>query len=343
MEFRLHSPYQPTGDQPQAIEQLVAGPAQGGERHQVLLGATGTGKTFTMANVIGAGPAPDAGHRAQQDAGRAALRRVPGVLPRQRGRVLRLLLRLLPARGLRPAHDLYIEKETRDQRGDRPAAPGGDTVAALAARRAHRRLGLVHLRPGHPGRLRQGGDQRSKRGEACAARSAAAPAGGDPLRAQRPRARAAARSACAATRWRSCRPTARPAYRVEFFGDEVERIDRDRPADRRDPGRAASRSRSTRPSTSSPPEEKLRRGDRGHRGRAGGAAQLFQGAGQAAGGAAPRAAHALRPGDAARGGLLHRHRELLAPPRPPRRRARRPGRCWTTSRRTTCWSSTRAT
>jgi excinuclease ABC subunit B len=51
MEFRLQSPYQPTGDQPQAIESLVAG-LQAGEKHQVLLGATGTGKTFTIANVV---------------------------------------------------------------------------------------------------------------------------------------------------------------------------------------------------------------------------------------------------------------------------------------------------
>ena len=51
MEFKLHSPYQPTGDQPDAIEQLVKG-VESGMAHQVLLGATGTGKTFTIANVI---------------------------------------------------------------------------------------------------------------------------------------------------------------------------------------------------------------------------------------------------------------------------------------------------
>lgn len=51
MEFKLHAPYQPTGDQPDAIEQLVAG-VEKGQRHQVLLGATGTGKTFTIANLI---------------------------------------------------------------------------------------------------------------------------------------------------------------------------------------------------------------------------------------------------------------------------------------------------
>ncbi len=51
MKFKLHSEFQPTGDQPQAIEQLVEG-FQKGNQFQTLLGVTGSGKTFTMANVI---------------------------------------------------------------------------------------------------------------------------------------------------------------------------------------------------------------------------------------------------------------------------------------------------
>jgi len=51
MEFKLHSEYEPTGDQPQAIEKLVAG-FKAGKKAQTLLGVTGSGKTFTMANVI---------------------------------------------------------------------------------------------------------------------------------------------------------------------------------------------------------------------------------------------------------------------------------------------------
>jgi excinuclease ABC subunit B len=51
MDFKLTSAYQPTGDQPEAIRQLTKG-VEEGELHQTLLGVTGSGKTFTMANVI---------------------------------------------------------------------------------------------------------------------------------------------------------------------------------------------------------------------------------------------------------------------------------------------------
>jgi excinuclease ABC subunit B len=51
MDFKLNAPFQPTGDQPEAIRQLVDG-IQRGLQHQVLLGATGTGKTYTIASVI---------------------------------------------------------------------------------------------------------------------------------------------------------------------------------------------------------------------------------------------------------------------------------------------------
>jgi len=51
MSFQLTAPFQPAGDQPQAIDALVEG-LDGGKKHQVLMGVTGSGKTFTMANVI---------------------------------------------------------------------------------------------------------------------------------------------------------------------------------------------------------------------------------------------------------------------------------------------------
>ena len=51
MDFKLNSPYKPTGDQPEAIEALVNGFKEGNQ-FQTLFGVTGSGKTFTMANII---------------------------------------------------------------------------------------------------------------------------------------------------------------------------------------------------------------------------------------------------------------------------------------------------
>src|SRR5579862_8203619 len=51
MEFKVHSTYSPAGDQPEAISQLTQGLLEG-EKYQTLLGVTGSGKTFTVANVI---------------------------------------------------------------------------------------------------------------------------------------------------------------------------------------------------------------------------------------------------------------------------------------------------
>lgn len=49
--FKIHSEYKPTGDQPEAIEYLSKG-IEEGKKFQTLLGVTGSGKTFTMANII---------------------------------------------------------------------------------------------------------------------------------------------------------------------------------------------------------------------------------------------------------------------------------------------------
>jgi len=50
-DFQIESSYKPSGDQPEAIKQLIAG-INAGNKHQVLLGVTGSGKTFTISNVI---------------------------------------------------------------------------------------------------------------------------------------------------------------------------------------------------------------------------------------------------------------------------------------------------
>ena len=59
-QFHLQAPFQPTGDQPQAIEALVQG-IEEGDSAQTLLGVTGSGKTFTMANITVQPPHADSG------------------------------------------------------------------------------------------------------------------------------------------------------------------------------------------------------------------------------------------------------------------------------------------
>jgi hypothetical protein len=78
-------------------------PRPGGERNQVLLGATGTGKTFTMAEDHRGDPAPGDHPRPEQDARGTALRRVQGLLPGQRGRVLRPITTTISPRPTCPA------------------------------------------------------------------------------------------------------------------------------------------------------------------------------------------------------------------------------------------------
>ena len=94
-EFKLKAPYKPTGDQPQAIAELVKGFKEGNQC-QTLLGVTGSGKTFTMANVIQQLQKPTLviAHN------KTLAAQLYGEFKRRR--VLCLLLRLLPAGSLRP-------------------------------------------------------------------------------------------------------------------------------------------------------------------------------------------------------------------------------------------------
>ena len=258
----------------------------------MLLGVTGSGKTFTMAKVIEATQRPALILAPEQDARRPALWRVQELLPRQRGRVFRLLLRLLPAGGLRPAHRHLHREGILDQRADRPHAPLGDARAARARRRHHRRLGLVHLRH-RLGRDLHGDDRsRSTVGERIDQRAADRRPGRAAVPAQRRRLRSAAPSACAATRSRCSRPISRTAPGAStLFGDEVESIREFDPLTGAEDRPTWTTSRSTPTRTTS------RRGRRcsrrqGHQGGAEAAAGRAARRRPAAGGAAAGAAHA---------------------------------------------------
>jgi excinuclease ABC subunit B len=110
MDFKLVSPYKPQGDQRQAIESLVRGLADR-EQHQVLLGVTGSGKTYTMAKVIEAAQSPFDRDGAQQNACRSALPRIQEFLPHNAVEYFVSYYDYYQPEAYVPAADLYIEKE----------------------------------------------------------------------------------------------------------------------------------------------------------------------------------------------------------------------------------------
>ena len=89
--FKLHSEYKPTGDQPHAIKELVDGFKEGNQ-FQTLLGVTGSGKTFTMANVIQALNKPTLIIAHNKTLAGAALRGDEGIFSRECGGIFCLLL-----------------------------------------------------------------------------------------------------------------------------------------------------------------------------------------------------------------------------------------------------------
>jgi len=94
--FELFQPYPPAGDQPTAIATLVEG-VQDGEVFQTLLGVTGSGKTFTMANVIAQLGRPAIVFAPNKTLAAQLYSEFREFFSEERGRVFRQLLRLLPA------------------------------------------------------------------------------------------------------------------------------------------------------------------------------------------------------------------------------------------------------
>ena len=131
--FQVVSEFEPAGDQPQAIAQPGRGhragrPLPDAARHHRLRQE----RHHRLDHRAGA--EADARPRAQQEPGRPAGQRVPRVLPPQPGRVLRQLLRLLPARGVHPVERHLHREGQLDQRRDRPAAPLAPPPALLTRR-----------------------------------------------------------------------------------------------------------------------------------------------------------------------------------------------------------------
>jgi excinuclease ABC subunit B len=109
MNFQVVSDYQPKGDQPQAIEKLTQGIIDG-EQFQTLLGVTGSGKTFTVANVIEEVQRPTL-VLAHNKTLAAQLYSIQTILSKQCGGIFCFLLRLLSTRSLHACYRSFIEKD----------------------------------------------------------------------------------------------------------------------------------------------------------------------------------------------------------------------------------------
>jgi len=110
-DFKLRALYQPTGDQPEAIESLVAGLRQG-YKHQVLLGATGTGKTFAIANVIDRLQRPTLILAHNKTLGAQLYAEFKDFFPDNAVEYFVSYYDYYQPEAYVPKHDLYIEKET---------------------------------------------------------------------------------------------------------------------------------------------------------------------------------------------------------------------------------------
>jgi excinuclease ABC subunit B len=109
--FELESPFKPTGDQPDAIAKLVTG-VQSGQKQQVLLGATGTGKTFTIANIIAQTQRPALIMSHNKTLAAQLYAEFKDFFPRNAVEYFVSYYDYYQPEAYVPRHDLYIEKET---------------------------------------------------------------------------------------------------------------------------------------------------------------------------------------------------------------------------------------
>ncbi len=112
MEFDLHSKYQPAGDQPKAIEELVSN-IKAGNHQQVLLGATGTGKTFTMANVIAQNKKPTLVLAHNKTLASQLYGELKEFFPNNRVEYFVSYFDYYQPEAYLPGNDLYIEKDSK--------------------------------------------------------------------------------------------------------------------------------------------------------------------------------------------------------------------------------------
>ena len=124
--FILHSEYQPTGDQPEAIDALVQG-VENGLSEQTLLGVTGSGKTYTMAQVIQRVQKPTLVLAHNKTLVSQLYSEFREFFPHNAVEYFVSYFDYYKPESYLPQYDMYIEKNS--ERGDRPSPPLGDVRA----------------------------------------------------------------------------------------------------------------------------------------------------------------------------------------------------------------------
>ena len=140
--FKLVTSYEPAGDQPTAIAELVEGVGNG-ETDQVLLGVTGSGKTFTMAKIIEATQRPALILAPNKTLAAQLYSEFKSFFPDNAVEYFVSYYDYYQPEAYVPRTDTYIEKDIDHQRADRPHAPLGHAGDPRARRRHRRRLGLA--------------------------------------------------------------------------------------------------------------------------------------------------------------------------------------------------------
>ena len=222
--FQLFQPYPPAGDQPEAIDKLVEG-MQRRPGFQTLLGVTGSGKTYTMANVIARMGRPAIVFAPNKTLAAQLYSEFREFFPKNAVEYFVSYYDYYQPEAYVPQRDLFIEKDSVDQRAHRADAAVGDQERAGAARRGDRRHRVSAIYGiGDPEDYTQ---MRfiMRVGDKIGQRDVIAQLIRMQYNAQRAATSRAARSACAATRSTSSRPSTRElAIRIELFDDEVESL-----------------------------------------------------------------------------------------------------------------------
>ena len=334
-EFQLVTRFEPAGDQPEAIRQLVEG-IEAGLSHQTLLGVTGSGKTFSIANVIQQVQRPTLVLAPNKTLAAQLYGEFKAFFPNNAVEYFVSYYDYYQPEAYVPSSDTFIEKDASIN--DHIEQMRLSATKALLERKDAIIVTTVSCiyGLGSPETYLKHGAARGSRRQTRSARLAA-PSGRPAIHPQRhgfrprdlPRARRRDRHLSRRNRtWKrsasSCSMTKSKAFRAfdPLTGEVIRKLPR---------------------FTFYPkshyvtPRETLLDAMEAHQGRAAGASGIPARQQQAGGGAASGAAYPFRPGDDPRAGLLQRHRKLLALSVRPSVRCARRRPCTTTCRPTRCW------